>query len=149
MTSKKFIGQLLVIFLVSFSTLAQAKISNSILSQLNIASTIPGKIKLNVPDIAENGSSVSISIDSIAVDDESVFIESVYIFSSLRKKPVAHFKLGKAVIPENIQTRIKLGKTATVSVVVMLSDGRALSAKKQIKVTIGGCGGGYYNKRHL
>jgi len=144
MTIKKIIAQLLVLFLVSFSMLAQAKISNSILSQLNIASTIPGKIKLNAPDIAENGSTVSITIDSIAVDDDNVFVESVYIFSSLRKKAVAHFKLGKAVIPENIQTRIKLGKTATVSVLAMLSDGRVLSAKKQIKVTIGGCGGGYY-----
>ena len=140
----QFTGRLLILCLISFSTLAQGKISNSILSQLNISSTIPGKIEMSAPDIAENGSIVSIKINRITLEDDSVFVESVYIFSSLRKKHIAHFKLGKEMIPEDIQTRIKLGKTATVSVLAMLSDGRVLSATKQVKVTIGGCGGGYY-----
>lgn len=140
----KFTGRLLVLCLIGFSTLAQGKISNSILSQLNISSTIPDKIEMSAPDIAENGSTISIKINRIPLEDDSVFVESVYIFSSLRKKPVAHFKLGKSIVPEDLQTRIKLGKTATVSVLAMLSDGRVLSATKQVKVTMGGCGGGYY-----
>ena len=144
MKNKKSFGRLLVLCLIGFSTLAQGKISESILNQLNISSTVTGKIEMTAPDIAENGSITGITVNRIILEDDNVFVESVYIFSSLRKKPIAHFKLGKSVIAEDIQTRIKLGKTAIVTVLAMLSDGRVLSATKQVKVTMGGCGGGYY-----
>ena len=45
----QFTSRLLVLCLIGFSTLAQGKIANSILSQLNISSTISGKIEMTVP----------------------------------------------------------------------------------------------------
>jgi len=70
MTIIQFTVRLLALCLIGFSTLAQGKISDSILSQLNISSTISGKIKMNAPDIAENGYVVPITINRITLTDD-------------------------------------------------------------------------------
>ena len=44
-------------------------------------------------------------------------------------------------IDANVSTRTKMGQSSDVYAVAIMNDGRALYAKKEVKVTLGGCGG--------
>ena len=44
-------------------------------------------------------------------------------------------------IDANISTRVKMGQSSNVYGVAMMADGKVLFAQKEVKVTLGGCGG--------
>jgi sulfur-oxidizing protein SoxY len=93
------------------------------------------KISIRAPDIAENGAVVPVSVTA-----EYPKAESISIVAEKNPTPlVASFKLGADTEPF-VSTRIKMGKTSNVLAVVK-ADGKMYSASKEVKVTIGGCGG--------
>lgn len=92
-------------------------------------------IKLKAPDIAENGAVVPIEINSKIAGTESITLMVAENATPL----AASFELGKGT-EGFIVTRIKMGKTSDV-VAVIKAGGKLYSTKKQVKVTIGGCGG--------
>jgi sulfur-oxidizing protein SoxY len=53
---------------------------------------------------------------------------------------VAMFNVSDA-IDANVSTRAKMGQSSDVYAVAIMADGKALFAKKEVKVTLGGCGG--------
>ena len=92
-------------------------------------------IKVVVPDIAENGAVVSVKVTTTLPDVESM---SIYV-------PVNTFPLSASYLPSkqtetSISGRIKLAKTTDV-VAIVKSKGKLYTAKKGVKVTLGGCGG--------
>jgi len=93
------------------------------------------KIKIKAPDIAENGAVVPVTISSTLSD-----VKSITIISEKNGTPlIAKFNLkGKA--EAFVSTRIKMGKTSNV-IAICESGGAFYSASKEVKVTIGGCGG--------
>ena len=92
-------------------------------------------IKLKAPDIAENGAVVPITVSSTLPN-----VESISIIASANASPLTStFELSSMSVAY-VSTRIKMGKTADVLAIVK-SDGKLYSAKKEVKVTIGGCGG--------
>ena len=92
------------------------------------------QIKINAPDIAENGSVVPVTVSS-----DLAAVESIALLSEANATPlVATFSLSGS--QAYVSTRIKMGKTGHV-VAVVKSDGRLYANRKEIKVTIGGCGG--------
>ena len=92
-------------------------------------------IKIKAPDIAENGAVVPVTIESGIAG-----IDSIAIVVAKNGTPLAaNFKLG-ANAQGFVSTRIKMGKTSDV-IAVVKSGGNVYSAKKEVKVTIGGCGG--------
>lgn len=91
-------------------------------------------IKIKAPDIAENGSVVPVTVTSSIAS-----VESISILSEANASPlIASFNLVAA--EPYISTRIKMGKTGNV-VAVVKAGGKLYAAKKEVKVTIGGCGG--------
>ena len=93
------------------------------------------KIKIKAPDIAENGAVVPISVESDLPN-----AESISIIADKNSTPlIASFMLGKGAEPF-VATRIKMGKTGNI-IAVVKADGKLYSASKEVKVTIGGCGG--------
>ena len=91
-------------------------------------------IKIKAPDIAENGSVVPVTVTSSLTD-----VESVSILSESNNSPlVASFTMNGS--QAYISTRIKMGKTGNVLAVVK-SGGKLYANTKEVKVTIGGCGG--------
>jgi sulfur-oxidizing protein SoxY len=106
-------------------------------SALYGASDMPGsdKIKIKAPDIAENGAVVPVSVTT-SIGGAS----SISIFADKNATPLtAEFTLGPST-EGYVSTRIKMGKTANVVAVVKAGD-KLHSASKEVKVTIGGCGG--------
>ncbi len=97
--------------------------------------TESGDIKIKAPDIAENGAVVPITV-STTIEN----VESIAIFAANNPQPLTSaYELGKGTEPY-VSIRIKMGKTADV-IAVVKADGKVFSAKKEVKVTIGGCGG--------
>lgn len=93
------------------------------------------KIKLKAPDVAENGASVTITVDS-----ELDKTQSISLLVQNNAQPLtATFNLG-ATTEGSITTNIKMGKTSDV-IAVVKADGKLYSTKQLVKVTIGGCGG--------
>lgn len=99
------------------------------------ALTDSNDIKLKAPDIAENGAVVPITVSSGISG-----IKSISIIVPANNNPLtASFSLsGRSV--GFVSTRIKMGKTSDVVVVVKTSN-KLYTTKKEVKVTIGGCGG--------
>ena len=93
------------------------------------------KISIKAPDIAENGAVVPISV-ATTIDGA----ERISVIVEQNPQPlVASFDL-TAGTAADVSTRIKMGKTSNVIAVVQ-ADGKLYSASKEVKVTIGGCGG--------
>jgi sulfur-oxidizing protein SoxY len=93
------------------------------------------KIKIKAPDIAENGAVVPVSVTT-SIDG----VSSISLFADKNALPLtANFELGPGT-EGYVSTRIKMGKTANVIAVVKAGD-KLFSSSKEVKVTIGGCGG--------
>jgi len=93
-----------------------------------------GDIKIKAPDIAENGAVVPITV--------STSMKSDAIAVLVKENPVpltCSYELGGST-EGFVSCRVKMGKTSDL-IAVVKSGGKLYSAKKTIKVTIGGCGG--------
>ena len=92
-------------------------------------------ITIKVSKVAENGSSVPVTIETDIQD-----IESISIVVPKNPLPLAaHFEHGKDVIGY-VTARIKMAGSSDVIAVVKAND-TLYTAKKAVKVTLGGCGG--------
>jgi sulfur-oxidizing protein SoxY len=99
------------------------------------SNTASDAIKIKAPDIAENGAVVPVSVSTDMAD-----VESIALLAEGNNTPlVATFTLGEGAIAD-VSTRIKMGKTSDV-IAIVKSGGKLHSARKSVKVTIGGCGG--------
>lgn len=88
------------------------------------------------PDIAENGAVVPVGVASSAAGVKRLLL-------LVEKNPsalAASFTVLEGA-EANVSTRVKMGQSSNVYGVAMLADGRVLYAQKEIKVTLGGCGG--------
>ncbi|HID44558.1 MAG TPA: thiosulfate oxidation carrier protein SoxY [Chromatiaceae bacterium] len=98
--------------------------------------TVPSTdITIKAPDIAENGAVVPVSV-STKMDG----VNSITLLVEKNATPLsAIFHLPKGTLPD-VSTRVKMGKTGDV-IAVVKANGKLYSARKSVKVTIGGCGG--------
>lgn len=93
------------------------------------------KIKLKVPEIAENGAVVPVTI-STSLEN----VQSISIVVEKNPRPLAAtFEIMPGTQPV-ISSRIKMGQTSDVMAVIKTDQG-VFSTAKEVKVTIGGCGG--------
>lgn len=101
-----------------------------------------GLIELELPEIAENGNTVpvSVSVDSPMTADD--YVKSVSIFAEGNPLPeVAMFHFSPRSGVAQAATRMRLAGTQIVVAVAEMSTGALYVARKEVKVTIGGCGG--------
>jgi sulfur-oxidizing protein SoxY len=100
------------------------------------------KIKLDVPLIAENGAVVPVSVEVNAPMTPQSYVKAVYIISDKNRRPLnAKFTLSPTMGQAFVGTNLRLGETTDVRAVAEMSDGTLLMAKREVKVTVGGCGG--------
>ena len=101
-----------------------------------------GKITLNAPEIAENGNTVPITVSVDSEMTASSYVESVTVLAEGNPNPaVATFHFTPLSGEATATTRMRLAKTQNVIAVAKMNDGSVFMDKKQVKVTIGGCGG--------
>lgn len=93
-------------------------------------------VTITGPDIAENGAVVPLGASTGLAGVKSMMI-------LIEKNPsvlAAKFDLTDAV-DANVSTRVKMGQSSNVYAVALMNDGKVLYATKEVKVTLGGCGG--------
>ena len=103
---------------------------------------IEGKVKLDLPEIAENGNTVPMTVTVDSPMTEQSHVTDVMIVANENPRSgvvVLHFSPASGVAEAN--TRIRLAATQDVIAVAKMNDGSFYMASKQVKVTIGGCGG--------
>jgi len=114
----------------------EAKNLSDVVKALGGAGTAPSNdIAIIAPDIAENGAVVPVGVASKIPNTQAVYI-------LVEKNPnalAAGFMIPAGTEP-NVATRIKMGQTSNVHAVVKAGD-KFYVATKEVKVTIGGCGG--------
>ncbi|QEQ96356.1 thiosulfate oxidation carrier protein SoxY [Neptunomonas concharum] len=93
------------------------------------------EVTLKAPDIAENGAVVPVTVASSMAG-----VESMSIFIEGNPSPLAAEFIIPAGTMADVSTRVRMGKTSKVTAVVK-ANGKLYSASKEVKVTIGGCGG--------
>jgi sulfur-oxidizing protein SoxY len=100
---------------------------------------VEGRVKLELPELAENGNTVPLSV--AVLPGEGAYVQEVLVVAPANPNArVIRFRFSALSVPE-ASTRIRLAATQDVIAVAKLSDGTFFSASRQIKVTIGGCGG--------
>lgn len=101
-----------------------------------------GPISIDLPEIAENGNTVPLAVTIDAPMRPDNYISDILIVADSNPRPgVATFRLTPLAGRAAIATRIRLAETENVIVVAKTSTGQFMTARKQVKVTIGGCGG--------
>jgi len=101
-----------------------------------------GKVAIQAPEIAENGATVPILVRVDAPITAESYVKRITVLADGNPNPeVAVFTLGPRSGKAEIATRVRLAKTQNVVAVAELSDKSLWMTKKEIKVTIGGCGG--------
>src|SRR5437899_597143 len=101
-----------------------------------------GKIALDLPEIAENGNSVTLSFDIDHPMTAERHVAEVLVIADSNPAPrVAAFRFTPMSGRATAATRIRLAGTQTVTVLAKTSDGKLFVAQRQVKVTVGGCGG--------
>jgi len=101
-----------------------------------------GKIKLDVPEIAENGLVVPINVEVESPMTEQDYVKAVHVFADGNPLPgVVSYKFTPACGKASASTRMRLAQTQNIVCIAEMSNGKLHMAKANIKVTIGGCGG--------
>src|SRR5205807_5469916 len=101
-----------------------------------------GKVKLDLPEIAENGNTVPMTVSVESPMTEQSYVTEVLVVGDGNPNggmTTFHFTPLSGAAEAN--TRIRLAATQNITAIAKMNDGSFHMASKQVKVTIGGCGG--------
>ncbi len=138
----------------SGAALAQATGSGKPLPDENVADTMKrlfgnrpiqpagNRVKFEAPMIAENGAVVPVRVEvelPMASDD---YVRNIYIISDKNRRPLnAQFMLTPEAGKASVGTNIRLASTTDVRAIAETSKGALYAVTREVKVTVGGCGG--------
>ena len=114
----------------------RAPVSNEVLKVKFPKPVESNDLSFTAPDIAENGAVVPIAFSTalpgvkrvaFLVEKNPTTLAGVFDFTD--------------AVETSVATRIKMGQTSNVLAVAIMGDGKVLYAQKEVKVTLGGCGG--------
>ncbi len=104
------------------------------------APVAPGKVKLELPSIVENGNTVPLTVSVESPMTEADHVESIHIFNQKNPQPyVAAFHLGPRAGKASVATRIRLADSQRVVAIARLSDGSFWSDSADVIVTLAAC----------
>lgn len=129
--------------LFSSSAFATPEEAQARINELAAGSSIQeGKIDIKLPHVAENGNTVPVTVAVDSPMTEADHVTAIHLLAEKNPAPeIATFHLTPLSGEARVSTRVRLAKTQNVVAVAQMSDGSIYIGKKQIKVTIGGCGG--------
>ena len=101
-----------------------------------------GKVTLKAPEIAENGNAVPLTVSVDSEMSEKSYVKALYIAADGNPSPgVAIYQFTPMSGKAEVQMRVKLAQTQKLIAVAEMNDGTLYTASREVKVTIGGCGG--------
>jgi sulfur-oxidizing protein SoxY len=101
-----------------------------------------GKVTLKAPEIAENGNAVPLTVSVESEMSEKSYVKAIYVAADGNPNPgVAVFEMTPRSGKAEISLRVRLQQTEKIVAVAEMNDGSLYTASREVKVTIGGCGG--------
>ena len=142
---RRFVADLLAVCAWPFTTARAAEtpgdsVEAMVLKITGGARVETGRVKLELPLLADNGNSVSlkVSVDSPMTPENHV--KSIHLYGPRNPRPnIANFYLGPRAGRAQVSTRVRLGGSQRVLAVAALSDGTFWSATADVVVTLSAC----------
>ena len=104
------------------------------------ASNGPGRIRLDVPPLVENGNSVTLTVTVDSPITQADYVEAIAVFNEKNPQPhVAVFHLGPRAGRATVTTRMRLADSQQVTAIARLSDGSFWSDTADVIVTLAAC----------
>jgi sulfur-oxidizing protein SoxY len=120
-----------------------AAMDEAIRTLVGEATVTPGKVKLELPPIVENGNTVSLTVSVDSPMTEAEHIASIHLFNEKNPQPyIAAFHLGPRAGKAAVSTRIRLADSQRVVAIARLSDGSFWSDSADVIVTLAACAEG-------
>jgi sulfur-oxidizing protein SoxY len=99
-------------------------------------------MRLDLPLIAENGAVVPASVEMSVPMTPQSYVKAIYIVSDKNRRPMnVKFNLTPAMGEAYVGTNLRLGESTDVRAIAEMNDGTLFQVKREVKVTVGGCGG--------
>jgi sulfur-oxidizing protein SoxY len=117
-----------------------AMLASAIRNVVGEAPVRPGKVKLDVPPLVENGNTVpmTVSVESPMTADD--YVKSIHVFNEKNPQPnIGNFYIGPTAGRAQVATRIRLADSQKVVAVAQLSDGSFWSTGIDVVVTLAAC----------
>lgn len=104
------------------------------------ARVTPGKVKVDLPQLVDNGNTVPLSVVVDSPMTAADHVQAIHVFTEKNPQPdVASFRLGPRAGRASVSTRIRLADTQSVVALAQMSDGSFWSGKADAVVTIAAC----------
>jgi sulfur-oxidizing protein SoxY len=104
------------------------------------AAVKPGKIKLDLPPLVENGNSVAMGVTVDSPMTAKDHVKAIHVFTEKNPQPnVISVELGPRAGKADIQTRVRLADTQSVVAICEMSDGSFWSDTVDVIITLGAC----------
>lgn len=129
--------------LAAWPAMADASaVEEAIKALIGDRATREGRITLDLPQIAENGNTVPLTVAVDSPMTEAEHVTRVHLFAEQNPRPdVASFNFTSRSGEARASTRMRLLKSQKIVAVAEMSDGSVYMTKTEVMVTIGGCGG--------
>jgi sulfur-oxidizing protein SoxY len=100
----------------------------------------PGRVKLEVPPLSENGNAVPLAVKVESPMIAADHVRAIHVFTEKNPQPeVVSFHLGPRAGRASVATRIRLADTQTVVAIAEMSDGTFWSDRADVVVTLAAC----------
>ena len=138
-------GSAAVVITVPIVTLRPARATPAMLAAairnvVGEAVVRPGKVKLEVPPLVENGNTVPMTVSVASPMTSDDYVKSIHVFNEKNPQPhIGNFYLGARCGRAQISTRIRLADSQKVVAIAHLADGSFWSATADVVVTLAAC----------
>ena len=117
-----------------------ASMKQAIRQVVGEANVKPGKIKLDLPPLVENGNSVAMTVTVDSPMTAKDYVKAIHVFTEKNPQPnIISAQLGPRAGKAEIQTRVRLADTQSVIAICELSDGSFWSDTVDVIITLGAC----------
>jgi sulfur-oxidizing protein SoxY len=126
----------------AFAQDAAPTIDDTLKKIIGDAKPVEGLITFDLPEIAENGNTVPYSFAVESPMTDSDYVKTVHVIATGNPNPeIASFAFTPLAGKAAAASRMRLAKTQDAMIVAEMSSGKFFMNKRNVKVTIGGCGG--------
>jgi sulfur-oxidizing protein SoxY len=117
-----------------------ATMQEAIRKVVGSARVTPGRVKLDLPPLVENGNTVPLAVSVESPMTDAAHVRAIHVFTEKNPQPdVVAFRFGSRAGRATVSTRVRLADTQTVTAIAELNDGSFWSASANVVVTLAAC----------
>jgi len=115
-------------------------LANAIRNVIGANVVHPGKVKLDIPPLVENGNSVPMTVSVTSPMTPNDYVKSIHVFNEKNPQPnLGNFYLRPSAGRAQVATRVRLADSQKIVAIAKLSDGSFWSVTSEVVVTLAAC----------